>query len=254
MKRSAENALLRSEYKVAFLQKTATSTQDSEAGSDTTTTTTTASIDPPIFTENIETKKLLITSSLCDIFFRDVCYSIAIDVFPEDILQDEAKRRFLCGAAYSAFTVLLCVEGVHNDFQLSTLFSLLVWIMEMALAAFFDANERNDVHSGHFRALRSVVKSVAYQAHSISEPPEIQKVARSLARKLENNDSINIKELENELFESAERVIASSSSIEFVLNSGCRRGCFLFPAKQHQHYRETQQPRHREIRVTPGRR
>ena len=251
MKRSVENALLRSEYDVMCLKKTtATAIHDSEADSDTTTTTT-----EPVFVPAENSKQYILTASLCDVFFKDVCYNIvATDIFPDDLLKDDSKRRLLCDASYSAFTVLLCVEGIKNDFQLSTLFSLLVWIMEMALAAFFDANERNDVHSGHFRALRSVVKSVAYQAHSISEPPEIQKVARSLARKLENNDSKNIKELENDLFESAKLVIASSSSIEFVLNSGCRRGCFLFPAKQHQHYRDTQQPRHREVRATGGRR
>lgn len=246
MKRSVEGQFLRLEYQASLLQKTATATQDSD--SDTTTTTTTATIEPLIVpTENA--KQQLLTTTLCDVFFQAACYNlVATGVFPEDILQDDAKRRFLCDAAYSAFGVLVCVEGVDKDVKISTLFSLLVWVTELSLAAFFDAKERTDVHSGHTRALRDVIKAVAYKAHSSSEPPGIQKAARALSRQFEQNDCKNTKQLEHDLFEGAKRVIASSTSVALVLKAGCRRGCFLFPIPQ------PQQPRHREIRVTGGRR
>jgi len=227
MNSSAESILLETEFKLRFLKKSIECDADLSSSSDTTVSTT-----PLERCERAHKQKTLFPIDVCREYFHSVFYErVTSDVFPHAILASDAKRRLISDSAYSAFCVLVSVEGMPADVELCTLFALIVWLPELALAVFYDAKERKDVHEGHKSSLWNVVEHVAYSKKRFNGAVEIQKSARALLRSLESRNS-DAKKIESALFLSAQRVTSASISVPFVLSAGCKCGSLLFPQEK----------------------
>jgi len=250
MKRSAERALLESEYKITTLQRAVS--RDADVSSDTTVITT---ANASMQSHCGATRHKLLTVDVCNDYLYEVCYDIvAREVFPRSIVDSDAKRRFILNATYAAFCMLVCVEGTPTDIDISVVFPLLVWLSEVALASSCDATELKELHNGHKRAMWGVIQAVAYKSQRAEETtPELQKAARTLLRKSNSRD-VDTMKLEQDLFDNAKRITSSSMSPTLVLSAGCRHANSLFSPQhvQSQQHSDVQHHRHRASRASGG--
>lgn len=219
MKRSLERALIDNECELATLKHNA-----SKCIQETTTYHTEPEVGclvHPRKGDNTQTLCRRVTIDVCNSYFNHVLYDHVLGyIFPLQLLEDNRKARLVCNTTYSAFCVLVCVEGLPEGTELSVVFPLLIWLTEVALGTFYNAKDIKDIHEGHMLALWDVIRYVAYKPKEEDEhPPEIQKTARTLVRESEDPqfDKTAASKL---MFQYAKSVANMSTSLNLVLNAG----------------------------------
>ena len=212
------------------------SAAESAASSEATTATATATATT---TASPAAVPFLSVGECADFFHATLETHVAPYVVPSAVADSSTKSRLLLDSAYAAFCLLVCVEGLAPSTPPCTLFALLAWTTEVALAAFFDAATVKDAHEGHAKAFWAALKhtafSAAHPAVAHEQPHALQRAARSAWRESEAKE-FDCQAYREKMFDEARRVVEASVSVPFVLNAGCLGAIAHFPPHHHHHH------------------
>lgn len=250
MKRRAEAELLRLEDENRRLERTER-TERVDAASD----ATTASTASPAST----TATLLFDTEACAEFFHTALYEKAAKhILPSNVADSHVKTRVVLDATYSAFCVLVCVEGVAPVADTCVFFALILWIAEIALASFFDAPAVKDVDEGHAKAFWELMKTTAYSparrgGSDMQHPHELQRAARAAWRESEAAD-FDCPGYRDRMFDDAKRITEASVALTFVITAGCKGANAQFTPPQHPPSHSSPRSGNGQSRPSPRRR